>query len=258
MLIPGLVSVTFRQKTPQEICSLCERTDLAAVEWGGDVHVPCGNLRRAAEVRRMSADHGLIIPSYGSYYRLTQPMDGLYACLDTACELGTGVVRIWGGVKGSCESQAEHAFLTQSLIRCAEAARARALTLALEYHAGTLTDERHSVLQLLEDTSAFSDCLSVYWQPRFDRTPQERILSLAEILPRLAHVHAFSWIGNDGRHRLPLEAENAMWREVLSLLAAHTPDNMRRCVLLEFVQKDSPESLLRDAAALNTLLKQIL
>ena len=34
----GLVSVSFRQKTPLEICALCRKANLSAVEWGGDVH----------------------------------------------------------------------------------------------------------------------------------------------------------------------------------------------------------------------------
>ncbi len=32
MIIPGLVSVTFRPKTPLEICQLCERAGLRAIE----------------------------------------------------------------------------------------------------------------------------------------------------------------------------------------------------------------------------------
>ena len=73
MIIPGLVSVSFRQKTPLDICRLCQQANLAAIEWGGDVHVPpdAGN---ADEIRRMTADHGLTVSSYGSYYRVTQPL----------------------------------------------------------------------------------------------------------------------------------------------------------------------------------------
>ena len=80
MLIPGLVSITFRQKTPLEICRLCESAQLQAIEWGGDVHVP-PNARNIREIRDMSADHGLTVCSYGSYYRVTQPIDELRACI---------------------------------------------------------------------------------------------------------------------------------------------------------------------------------
>lgn len=256
MLISGLASVTFRNKSPREICALCQRAQLRAVEWGGDVHVPCGNLHRAAEVRRMSLEHGLIIPSYGSYYRLTKPLDEFYACLETACELGAGTVRIWCGSVGSQIPETDRSRLIDTLLECAQAARSYSLIIAPEYHTRTLTDERSSVRRLWAETAAYDDCLSFYWQPRFDRPCAERTASLLEILPRLTHLHVFSWMGNDGKHRLPLNGEERMWREILSIVHRHTPSDKERCALLEFVQDDSEASLLRDAACLNGYLKE--
>ena len=40
MLIPGLVSVTFRKLSRTEIAGLMVNAGLSAIEWGGDVHVP--------------------------------------------------------------------------------------------------------------------------------------------------------------------------------------------------------------------------
>ena len=42
----GLVSVTFRDKTPAEIVSEVKKAGLDAIEWGGDVHVPHGDVKR--------------------------------------------------------------------------------------------------------------------------------------------------------------------------------------------------------------------
>ena len=39
MLNTGLVSVTFRDKTPEEIISTVKQCGLEGIEWGGDVHV---------------------------------------------------------------------------------------------------------------------------------------------------------------------------------------------------------------------------
>jgi len=63
MLIPGLVSVTFRQLTVPEIGELATECGLQAVEWGGDVHVPpgdfaaahSGNHQRSNESSRMTS-----------------------------------------------------------------------------------------------------------------------------------------------------------------------------------------------------------
>ena len=84
-MIPGLVSVTFRCLSPAEICALCERAGLKAVEWGGDVHVPPEG-KNAAEVRRMSADYGLDICSYGSYFRVGNAIDEFKKCHKAASQ----------------------------------------------------------------------------------------------------------------------------------------------------------------------------
>lgn len=244
MMIPGLVSVSFRQKSPLEICRLCEKAALRAVEWGGDVHVPPRS-GRAGEILRMTRDHGLTVSSYGSYYRVTQPMDELRACLDTAMELETGVVRIWGGVKGSKEAEPERQAVVDSLLACAEEARGRGLTLALEYHGGTLTDDRGSVQRLMKETSGYADCLKFYWQPRFDWAEEEIYASLDDVRSRLSHLHVFTWsFAGGGIARLPLSDGETLWTNVLSSIKED------HYSLLEFVQDDSDEALLRDAEVL--------
>jgi hypothetical protein len=46
-LIPGLVSVTFRKLAPAAIVELAVKAQLRSIEWGGDVHVPHGDVRAA-------------------------------------------------------------------------------------------------------------------------------------------------------------------------------------------------------------------
>jgi len=250
MIIPGLVSVTFRKKTPLEIVKLCQKAHLAAIEWGGDIHVPPTGAN-AREIRQMTADYGLTISSYGSYFRVTQPMEQLTACLDTAGELGTDVVRIWCGVKGSKEAESERGFIVDSLLACCEEARKRHLTLSLEYHGNTLTDERASVQRLMKETESFSDTLKFYWQPRFDWTQEECLASLDDIRSRLSHLHVFAWLF-EGKtiSRLPLESEESLWTNVLSSLSED------HFALMEFVENDSDDALLRDASTLNRWINQ--
>ena len=70
MLIPGLVSVTFRQLAPREIVQLAAAAGLRGIEWGGDIHVPHGDLQAARAVRDITAAAGLQVLAYGSYFRL--------------------------------------------------------------------------------------------------------------------------------------------------------------------------------------------
>ena len=44
MIYPGLVSVTFRKLSPEEIVQLVVSSGLKGIEWGGDIHLPHGIL----------------------------------------------------------------------------------------------------------------------------------------------------------------------------------------------------------------------
>ena len=39
----GLVSISFRKKTPLELIKASKESGLEYIEWGGDVHIPMGN-----------------------------------------------------------------------------------------------------------------------------------------------------------------------------------------------------------------------
>ena len=237
----GLVSVSFRKKTPLEICALCQKANLAAVEWGGDVH--CPPEADTALIRAMTRDHGLEVSSYGSYYRVGQSMDAFKANLETAVKLGAPVMRVWGGLHASRDmSEAERAETVKTLLHCADLADKANVTLTLEYHGGTLTDDRESVRRLLDETKD-APALKFYWQPRWDWPFDSRLESLDEVLPRLSHIHVFTWEPQGGR--LPLADGEALWTRVFERVPQET------YALLEFVQDDSDEALLRDAATLN-------
>lgn len=245
MLTPGLVSISFRKKTPEEIVALCVHAGLQAIEWGGDVHVPAGDVSRAREVLAMTRDAGLSVCSYGSYYRLGQPREAFLQALDSASALETPIMRIWAGTKGSQETDAqERARLLSQLAWADEAAAARGVTLTLEYHGGTLTDSRESVRRLMEEIKPLR--CRLYWQPRWDWSEEERLLSLAETQARLSHLHVFTWTA--AYERLPLQAGESMWRQVFGEVSGD------RCALLEFVRDDADEQLMMDAACLKRLL----
>lgn len=65
----GLVSVTFRNLAIKEIVKIVVEAGLDGIEWGGDIHVPHGDLQVAKQTMRMTEDAGLTVTAYGSYYR---------------------------------------------------------------------------------------------------------------------------------------------------------------------------------------------
>jgi 3-dehydroshikimate dehydratase len=248
MLHSGLVSVTFRKLSPSEIVDLVRQAQLEGIEWGGDVHVPHGDLARAREVRKVTEDAGLTIPSYGSYYRVGDqepvPFD---AVLASAVELGAPVIRVWAGKKGSDPADPAYRELVQKdAIRIGEMARKANVTVAFEYHGNTLTDTRDSALRLLKACAAGG--VQSYWQPRGSLTHEESLGDLQSVAPYLSHIHAYYW---EGYQRHPLAAGAKAWAVYLKAISAVGGE---RSVLLEFVQDDSPQAFLADAAALKSWL----
>src|ERR1035441_2206467 len=121
MIIPGLVSITFRSLAPEEIIRLAAQAGVQSIEWGGDVHVPAGEVDRAREVGRRTREAGLMVSAYGSSSRLGR---------------GGG-----GGGEGNWSREDRREIIDDAL-RVAEMAGRAGIPLSLEYHGGTLTDTR--------------------------------------------------------------------------------------------------------------------
>ena len=249
MLLPGLCSITFRSLSAREIVSLVAGNRLAAIEWGGDIHVPAGRLDTADEVRRMCADAGLQTPSYGSYFRVEPDGTGFQPVLESALALGARTIRVWAGRKPSRETDAAYlGGLAECGRRCAEAAARAGCVIGFEYHPGTATDSNESALRLIREIG--HPAVRLYWQPRQKTSPADRFSGLRESLPWLAHLHVFQWTGEDDT-RLPLAAGAEQWRAWFQC-ASEAPGD--RCAYLEFVENDEVASFARDAATLRELL----
>jgi sugar phosphate isomerase/epimerase len=244
----GLCSISLRALSAEQVIECATAAGLAGVEWGGDIHVPAGSTARAEEVARKSADAGLESPSYGSYVRAgkTSAADvGLV--LDTAQALGAPNVRIWcelGVTPGA--SDADRSRVVAGVSEFVHRAAERGLTTSLEYHVDTLTHTAESAVRVLDDVD--HPALFTYWQPDWTLAEDERLAEFARVLPRVSHIHAFSWRSYEDR--LPLRDGASMWQAVLG--SAVTPGSWSdsRYVFLEHVVGDEPAQVVRDAATL--------
>jgi len=250
---PGLCSVTFRALSPEAVIELCARAGLRGIEWGGDVHVPLGDVAAARAVRAATLQAGLEVVAYGSYIR--PPADGLEACdaaIATARALGAPAMRIWPGSRGKPSArygEAERA-ATAALIR-AMAARAQdeGIAIALEYHPDTLTDTLASAAALVRD--ARHPNLFLYWQPRPGLELAEARSELHQLGAEIAHLHVFHWDG--AKRRFPLADAAGFWRGAIEAVATSRWQG-DRYALLEFVPGDDPLVLAQEARALSDLL----
>jgi 3-dehydroshikimate dehydratase len=251
MLRSGLVSVTFRQLTPEEIVKLVSEAGLEGIEWGGDIHVPHGDVKRAREVSRMTKDAGLSVAAYGSYYRVGRlPVGDFEKILETALALEAPTIRVWAGDRGSQDADdAWWAKVVEESREIADMAEKEGIAIAYEYHGDTLTDTNDSAYRLLNEVAHQS--IRCNWQPAVGRSVESRLDGLRQILPYLANVHVFHWVSGE---RLPLSAGEDEWMLYLKLISEASGEHY---TMLEFVKGDEPEQFLEDAKSLRIFLMQL-
>jgi hypothetical protein len=231
MISTGLCSVTLRALAIEAVVEVTARAGLECIEWGGDVHVPPGDLEAARRARDATQAAGLRVASYGSYYRCDGPVS-FAPVLESARALGAPRIRIWAGELPSAESgPGAH----EAVASAAREAATHGLEVAFEFHGGTLTDDIDSALALIEASGVHS-----YWQPPQDMTDAEALDGLRR-LPRVPAVHVFSWWPGSTRRRLAERAD--LWRAVFE----HFTDGD---ALLEFVPADDPGLVTAEAAEL--------
>lgn len=243
----GIVSISFRDHSPEQILIAASEAGLDAVEWGGDVHVPHGDLEAARLVRELSAAFDTEIAEYGSYYAIGKSDPSLFEdILNTARGLGTNVIRVWahqGKPSDSFDEEEYQACVADAKRICAMAGD---MTVALECHPNTLTDEYHTELKFIRDVGC--DNLKTFWQPNQHRPVDYNLDSIRALLPYIVSVHVYSW---KRKERLPLAALESDWLQYVELLSAKDLNYM-----LEFMHDGNIETLKETAATLKKWLNK--
>lgn len=249
MIIPGMVSTTFRKKPAGEIIELCREAKLEAVEWSENAHVMPGDAKGAKALYEQTKAAGLQVAAYGSYYRLGEQEDPeavFRASISSAAALHAPVIRLWAGKKPSIEVEKEErkALAEEMSLICGIAAE-YGIKAALEWHKNTLTDTNESAMEFFRETN--HENMYCLWQPTVALSMEERMKGLDCLGSRLANLHIYYWL--DGVRR-PFKEGIQEWKQYL----AHIDRNADRFGLLEFVMNDTEEQFLEDAAALHQLL----
>ena len=241
----GLVSVSFRKHSPKEILEEMRKVGLSRIEWGSDVHAPVGDPEGQRALVALQRDFGVSCCSYGTYFRLGEtPMSELGDYIDGARRLGTDVLRLWCGTKSGADMTEEE---REALIRlCAEGAELadkREVTLCMECHLKTLTQDTRDALALMERID--SPHFRMYWQPFQWQTVEENVENAKRIAPYTKHIHVFNW---KDKEKFPLGEAKEAWQSYLSAFEGeHT-------LLLEFMPKGTLEELAAETAALGEII----
>ena len=259
----GLVSISFRKKSIKELIKATKDAGLEYIEWGGDVHIPMGNIKLARQVRKQMHGAGLKCASYGSYFGLMYHCDEHFPLpfkkvLKTAKALGAKTVRVWlGWPKCGCKKGHSHYIcqkhykktvrITKDL--CAQAKKF-GLTLSIECHFATLTDDYKDTLKFINDVSC--DNLRLYWQPNHSKSFEYNLEALKALRPYITNVHVFNW--NENAEKFPLMEGKGQceWCEYLKVLDDENAKD--RVCFLEFMPDGEITSLPCEAGSLECLI----
>lgn len=253
----GLVSISFRNKSAEQIIGLCRKNNIGAIEWGSDVHAH--NEDCAKEIERMSQDSGIQCVSLGSYYRCEESQ-GFMEMARRAAFLKAPLIRIWAGARPSKECASEYkGLIARNAAAAAKIASDMGIATAFEYHESTLTDSPEEALALVEAVKQHGAQIFLYWQPPNSLAAAERQETLQKILPHLAYAHVFYWrhdAGANANTRLPLADGAEEWLGYLRTMQnAPLPAPLReRYALLEFFKGDRSSQFAQDAETLRQLL----
>lgn len=240
----GLVSISFRDKTPEEIIKAASAAGLCCIEWGSDIHAPVGDRERIEHILSLQKQYNLFCCSYGTYFTLgREAVSELQPYIDTAKALGTDVLRLWCGDKDSAlYDEQEKIKLFADCRAVAEIAQKNGVTVCMECHPHTFTDTLSSAKELMGAVN--SPAFRMYWQPNQFVSDRENIEYAEWVSESCVNVHVFNWRGEEW---YPLKDGAEIWKKYLDSLGGG------KGLLLEFMPDNRIESLESEASALKKI-----
>lgn len=247
----GLVSISFRSKSVEEIAAAAKNAGVEAIEWGGDVHVPHGDAEAAKHAAEISKKYGLECVHYGSYYKMGYDAPELFdRALKSAKILGTPIIRVWAGlgIHPDTLPRKDYERIVNDARRICDLAGD--IIIATECHSDSITEDYKYALQFLKDVDR--DNMRTFWQPNQYRGFEYDLEALDALLPYIVGVHVFNWVGNKpDAYPLALGAEK--WHRYMEKLSKNELGYM-----LEFMPDNKIETLPRETETLDRFIKEFL
>ncbi|MGY8695588.1 MAG: sugar phosphate isomerase/epimerase family protein [Verrucomicrobiia bacterium] len=253
LLKPGLVSISFRELPLEGIVGLVTETGLAGIEWGGDVHVPHGDLVAAERSRVLTCDAGLQVSAYGSYYRFDECFENtddvgpeFEAVLDSAEAMGAPSIRVWPGRQSSADvSDGDRGRVVEQARKMGEDAGKRGIRIDFEFHDHSLTDTNEATGRLLDEIGHSN--VGTFWQTKLLVGHAYRLEGLEALVDRVTNIHC-NFFGEDDWPNAHLLSDGEKdWADYLRVL---TQSGLERWVTIEHVKDNAVESFKRDAETL--------
>lgn len=242
----GLVSISFRDKMPEEILVAMKEAGLSYIEWGSDVHAPKDDTQKINEIVNLQKKYGIDCCSYGTYFILGKtPKKELEGYIKVAKLLGTNILRIWCSDKNhNNHSSTEKEKLFTNAKEIANIAQKNNVILCLECHNNTYTEDLNGALEIMEYVNSSAFCM--YWQPNQFKGFEENVEYAEKISQFTKHIHVFRW---QGLKKYSLNDGIDEWKAFLKCF------NDDHTLLLEFMPDNNIETLKKEADALRKIVE---
>jgi sugar phosphate isomerase/epimerase len=244
MFKTGVVSVSFRQLSVDEVIRCTKEAGLSHIEWGSDVHAPYDDPEKLAYIAKAQEEAGIVCPSYGTYFKLgVDDVELLHGYSRAARTLGTDVLRLWCGNKNYTDlTPEEREFMLSECKKAAKIAEEEGVVLCMECHQKSFTNVLEGALDLMRSVN--SPAFRMYWQPSTKDSVEYNLEYARGIKDYVDTIHVFYY--KDGKKAYLAEGAED-WRKYLAVFSGNEK------LLLEFMPDGTPATLPGEAAALNSL-----
>lgn len=245
----GFTSTSLRKNSISEVAEAAYRASAEIIEWGSDVHVK--TLSDAYEAKRLCDDKGIIINSYGTYYRIGgKNAEEWERICEISAAMGAKYIRTWLGEKGSAHtSENEYALILSHARDMAKTAGKYGLVISNECHPHTYNDTTASSLRFLNDIGC--DNVRTYYQSwyRGEKGDREK---LEKTFPFVTDVHlSFSEME---KFQLLHKKDEDYIEKILSWLNSLGFENG---LLIEFTKHSDAENLIKDIERLRLIWENV-
>lgn len=183
----GFTSTSFRQiRSLEKIVKIASSAGADCIEWSGDIHVK--DVQTAKYAKKLCDDAGIIISSYGSYYRVgSKNTDEWKNICEIAEALGAEYVRVWLG-KSDSEITDEEIYrcLVEDSKAICKVAQEYNLIVCPECHDNTFNNNTDAFLKIYQDIGC--DNFRTYFQSRYKRLEYD-LDRLERTLPYIRSIH---------------------------------------------------------------------
>jgi len=240
----GAASVTFRNKTVEEIVEICKKEQVEYIEWGADVHVITKD--DAVKAKELCDKANIKISSYGSYYSVgsNKPDEWKMLC-ENARIMGAESIRVWLGKKDSEKTgDSEYKSILNDCKAICDVAKKYNIIVSTECHDNTFNNNTDAILRFIKDLGR--DNFRTYFQSRYFRMEYD-LDRIDRTFDRILNMHvSYSDLKREQRFR----KKDKNYLD--TLLKKMLSKNFNGVVILEFTKNSNEKEFAEDIKKLKT------